>query len=84
MQMNMNLNVPVNTKNAWAFAVDITKKQTGMRKRGKRMVAATQNFNHCVITAVSREARALGVRAGMKYTEAKALIPDLRILITNG
>lgn len=34
-----------------------------------------------VITACSAQARAFGIQVGMQYDEAKALIPDMRILL---
>jgi nucleotidyltransferase/DNA polymerase involved in DNA repair len=82
MQLNMNLNVPTNTKNAWAFAVDLTRSQSVFKPR-KFSKEKAQGLSACVISAVSREAKALGVRVGMKYQEAKQLVPELRILITN-
>lgn len=85
MQLNMPLTTPTATKNAWAFAVDITRKQRTFqaRKKSRALMASGRELNACIISAVSREARDLGVRVGMKYTEAVALIPDLRIIICN-
>ena len=83
MQLTMNLNTPVTDTKAWAFAVDITRKQHVFKPRKKPSEEATRGLSACIISAASHEARALGVRVGMKYTEAKALIPDLRILICN-
>ena len=40
-----------------------------------------KNFSNYVITSCSKEAKILGVRAGMRYDEAKQLIPDMKILL---
>ncbi len=37
-----------------------------------------------VIMSCSREAKILGVRAGMRYDDAKTLVPDMRILVIGG
>lgn len=34
-----------------------------------------------VITACSAQAKAFGIQVGMHYSDAKALIPDMRILL---
>ena len=84
MQLDMNLSAPINTKNLWAFAVDINRQQSVFKKPRKNINREkARGLSACVISAVSREARAYGVRAGMRYTEAKKLIPELRILICN-
>ncbi len=58
-------------KNAWAFAVSpVRRKRQSMKIR-----------NQAIITACSKEAKVLGIRAGMRYEEAKALLPELRILV---
>ena len=67
MQLNLTLATKEEIKKSWAFA-----RKTPGRAR-----------NRSIITACSAQARALGIRAGMQYQEAKALIPDMRILIYN-
>lgn len=58
-------------KLAWAFA-------------RKPSVAQLKDVRDAVITSCSREAKLLGIRAGMRYEEAKLLIPDMRILVIGG
>ena len=60
-------------KRSWAFAVDPSTKR---RK-------AFRDINRCVITAVSREAKAFGVRAGMAAAEARLLMPELKVFVCN-
>jgi uncharacterized protein YunC (DUF1805 family) len=75
MQMNLNLATREQLKRAWAFAVD--KRGTSAR-RTRRSFA---DYRHCIIMSCSKEAKLLGIRAGMKYEEAKLLLPDIRILV---
>lgn len=82
MQLNLDLKVPVNAKNAWAFAVDITRRQNVFKPR-KPKPGEGFSFANCVISSTSHEARKYGVQVGMNYLEAKKLLPDLRILISN-
>lgn len=65
MQTNLHLATKEQIKLAWAFAAS------------KRRSARKQS----IITACSKEARALGIRIGMHYEEAKLLLPDLRIIV---
>lgn len=74
MQLMMNIATKEQMKHAWAFAAYQPGSQ---RQRMKR-------FNQAVITAVSKEARNLGITAGMRVMEAKMLLPDLRILLYGG
>lgn len=55
-------------ENAWAFAAH--PKRVGRR-----------SLKHSVITACSRQARALGVRAGMHYEDAKLVLPELKVFV---
>lgn len=61
-------------KKVWAFAKD--KRGTPGRRRRKLI-----NYRNCIITACSKEAKRWGVRAGMRYEEAKSLLPEMRILV---
>jgi len=71
MQMILNTATKEEIKNAWAFAVSpVRRKRQSMKIR-----------NQAIITSVSKEAKILGIRAGMRYEEAKALLPELRILV---
>lgn len=47
--------------------------------RGKRQSLRARN--QAIITACSKEAKRFGIRAGMRYEEAKQLMPEMRILI---
>lgn len=63
-------------KRTWAFAVD------NRRFKDKREQLST--YRDCLITACSKEAKKLGIRVGMKYSEAKAIIPNIRIMVIGG
>lgn len=74
MQLRMNVANKEETRNAWAFAA--YKKHIGRR--------SLHNMNKSIITACSKEAKALGIQAGMRYEDAKQLFPDLRVLMYGG
>ena len=63
-------------KKTWAFAID-NRRFTNKRKQ-------LTDLRDCLITACSKEAKSLGVRVGMKYGEAKAMIPELKIMVIGG
>ena len=69
LQLRMNVTTPEDNRHAWAFAV----KQRRSLRAGKVYV----------ITSVSRQAKTLGVQAGMALADAKLLLPELRVLIYN-
>ena len=71
MQLQLNTLSKEQIKKAWAFAA--YKKHLGRR--------SLRSINQSVITACSKEAKALGVQAGMRYEDARALMPELRILV---
>ncbi len=75
LQLNLKLSTKEEVKQAWAFAKD----ERGLIKRKRRLTFS--DYKHLIITACSREAKALGVRAGMAYEDAKMLIPDMRIFV---
>lgn len=77
MQLNLNLATKEQLRQSWAFAVDTSAASRRSFMRGHRAL------NRCIITACSKQAKELGIRAGMRYDEAKALLPELRILIYN-
>lgn len=81
MQLNLHIETPTQTKKSWAFAIDRSRVRLGSRRKSR--TTTKPNLKHCIITACSREAKALGVRAGMRYDEAKARIPGLKILVCN-
>lgn len=70
MQTNLQVATKEQIQNAWAFAAH-------PKRAGRR------SLRHSVITACSRQARALGVRAGMHYEDAKLVLPELRVLLYN-
>jgi len=74
LQLNLSVATKEEIKRSWAFAVD----PSGVRRR-----KALRDINRCVITAVSREAKAFGVRAGMAAEEARMLMPELRVFVCN-
>lgn len=80
MQLTMKLEVP-KPKAAWAFAIDTGKHVSKSRTRKFRSIS--YDMSRTVITACSREAKQFGVKAGMRYEEAKRIIPDMRILVYN-
>jgi nucleotidyltransferase/DNA polymerase involved in DNA repair len=71
MQMNLHIATKEELRNAWAFAASPV--------RRKRQSIKTRN--QAIITSCSREAQLLGIRAGMRYEEAKERLPELRILV---
>lgn len=73
VQLTLNMTTKEQIARSWAFAID-----TSGRKR-----KAMRNINHCVITAVSREARSLGIRVGMAIVEARLLLPELKVSVCN-
>jgi len=76
LQLHLNVTNKEQQKRAWAFA----KLQASKLTQRKRRPAA----RYSVITAVSKEAKLLGVRAGMRYHEAKLLVPEIKILVIGG
>lgn len=76
MQLRMNTATEEQLKHAWAFAYD--KNHTGKRAR---MGQAWRHLNHSVITACSKEAKNLGIQAGMRYEDARALLPELKVFV---
>lgn len=71
MQMSLHIANKEEMKLAYAFAVSpVRRKRQSLRAR-----------NQAIITACSKEAKRFGIRAGMRYEEAKQLMPEIRILI---
>ncbi|GAC1386807.1 MAG: hypothetical protein NVS1B7_7120 [Candidatus Saccharimonadales bacterium] len=73
MQLHLKLTTREHTKKVWAFAVDMR----GIGRRRQAMVDIT----HYVISACSAEAKALGIKAGMRYVEAKTVLPEMKIML---
>jgi nucleotidyltransferase/DNA polymerase involved in DNA repair len=63
----------------WAFAVD----KQPPAKRYVPSLKPKKNLHRFLITACSKEAKAFGVRVGMSYDEAKALVPNMRVIVYN-
>lgn len=77
--MHSNSSKTVNNKLFWAFAVDAT-------PPAKRYIPSTRpkrNLHRYIITSCSQQAKAMGVRAGMRYSDAKALVPTMRVIVYN-
>lgn len=55
-------------EHAWAFAAQ-------PKRPGRR------SLKRSVITACSRQAKLLGVRAGMHYEDAKLVLPELKVFL---
>lgn len=79
--MNSTISAP-KSRHSWAFLVN-TRRGTVIRRR-PRSGAPSRNLYHYVVVACSKEAKAFGVRAGMRYDEARKLVPNLRVLVCNG
>lgn len=76
MQLRMNTATQEQLKHAWAFAAD--EKHSGRRAR---LSQSWKHLNHSVITAVSKEAKNLGIQAGMRYKDARTLLPELKVFV---
>lgn len=71
MQTTLHIATKDEVKKAWAFAA------SPVRRKRRSM----QAMNQAIITSVSKEAKNLGIKAGMRYEEAKLLLPELRVLV---
>lgn len=77
--MQLNITSSINEKYLWAFAVD-------KNPPAKRYIPSTRprrNLHRYFITSCSQQAKAFGVRVGMSYSEAKALVPNMRVIVYN-
>lgn len=77
--MQMTISHAMNDKLFWAFAVDSTPPV-------RRYVPSTRpkrNLQRYIITSCSQQAKAMGVKAGMTYSDAKKLIPAIRVIVYN-
>jgi len=70
----MQLTLQLASNNSWAFA---------KYRRYNYPINPSSNRN-IIITACSREAKLLGIKAGMHYEKAKTLIPEIKIFIIGG
>lgn len=71
----------IDSKQLWAFAIDINRPVSSKRRR--RLPAPQRNLQHYVVTACSPLAKTFGVKAGMRFSEAKALVPNVRVIVCN-
>lgn len=77
--MQLDLTTSMDEKYFWAFAID----DQPPLKRYIPSMRPKRNLHRYIITSCSRQAKAFGVRAGMKYSDAKALVPNMRIIVVN-
>lgn len=74
MQLKIQLTTEEQMNNAWVFARGNTPHRSLIRR-------SLMNINQSVITACSKEAKNLGINAGMLVEDAKLLLPDLKVLV---
>jgi hypothetical protein len=67
----------------WAFAVDATKPVRQTPSRGKRLTIPKYKLHRYYVTVCSPKLKEFGVKAGMRYDEAKRLVPDMKIFVYN-
>lgn len=67
----------------WAFGVDATKPLRSHRSRSRRATQPKYMLHRYYVTACSPRLRKYGVEAGMRYDEAKALAPGMRMFVYN-
>jgi hypothetical protein len=78
MQLRLHVANRQQMQKAWAFAID--KSRSGIRTHRNSL---KRDYQKIVITSASKEARILGVESGMSYSDAKILVPDLKVLVVN-
>lgn len=64
-----------------AFAT--IEQQAHPRLRGRPVGVTNRISKHCCVIAASYEAKALGIKVGMRYDEARVIAPDLIMLETD-
>ena len=67
----------------WAFAVDATRPVRKSFRAKRQQTEPKRNLHRYLITACSPRLKARGVKQGMAVKDAKALAPDMRIIVTN-
>jgi len=77
MQLNMQLANNSQIQRSWAFAA----RDVRIKRPRRKYAMSPTDMHGSVITAVSKEAKSLGVKVGMRYEDAKALVPGMRILV---
>ena len=73
----------VDDKLLWAFAVDATKPLKVAQARNKREAKPKYKLHRYYVTVCSPKLKQFGVRAGMRYDEAKKLVPNMHIFVYN-
>lgn len=67
----------------WAFAVDATKPVRQTPGRAKRLTIPKYKLHRYYVTVCSPKLKEFGVRAGMRYDEAKRLVPGMKVFVYN-
>lgn len=67
----------------WAFAVDATKPVRHKPSRARRSTIPKYKLHRYYVTVCSPRLKQFGVRAGMRYDEAKRLAPTMRVFVYN-
>ena len=75
LQIPLQVSTTEQLKQTWAFAKLAPKQKTYKRRPAAR---------YSVITSCSKQAKLFGVRIGMRYHEAKLLVPSIKILVIGG
>ncbi len=77
--MQLSLADVTNKKYLWAFAKD----EMPPAKRYRPSLIPKRNLSRYVITSCSRQAKAYGVKAGMRYSDAVKIVPAMRVIVCN-
>lgn len=73
--MQLSLSSSVDPKLLWAFAVDTRPSKTKLTPRQPK-----RELSRYIITSCSNQVKALGVNVGMRYSDAKVLVPNIRVI----
>lgn len=82
-QQNNTEEIKVDDRLLWAFAVDATRPLKVAKRRTKREAKPKYNLHRYYVTVCSPKLKEFGVRAGMRYDEAKKLAPNMHIFVYN-
>lgn len=83
------MSLPINPASANIMHIDLnsafatTEQQAHPSLRGRAIGVTNRISKHCCVIACSYEAKARGVKVGMRLDEARALIPDFIMLETD-
>jgi nucleotidyltransferase/DNA polymerase involved in DNA repair len=67
----------------WAFAVDATKPLKTSKSRSRRATRPQRYLHRYYVTVCSPKLKEFGVKAGMRYDEAKRLVPNMHVFVYN-